>query len=191
MSHSLTLREKILLCVLGVLILIVCYIQFFQKPMNEAIDNDTSTISTLTTNIAVETIRASQLKEMQKEIAAQSSSNANTSSKIPDYNNLKNVMSQLSAIMQSSSKYDMTFNDISVKDSMVYRPIDIQFTCDNYTTAKAIIDNLGKCPYRNTIDSIDISVAQKADDSNISAQPINVKVSVTFYESKKDGTSLD
>lgn len=190
MNHTMTLREKILLVVLGVLILIVCYIQFFQKPINEAITKDNSQIASISTNTAVETVKASKLNEMKKEIAAHSANSTNSSSKIPEYNNLENVMSHLSAIMGPAIKYDMTFNDISVKDTMVYRPIDIQFTCDKYSTAKAIIDNLGKCPYRNTIDSIDMSVAQKVDDSNITTQKINVKVRVTFYEINKSGKSI-
>ena len=190
MSHTMTLREKILLGVLGVLILIVCYIQFFQKPISEAISNDNAKMATITTNTAIETIKATKLKEMKKEIAANSANSANSASKIPEYNNLKNVMSQLSAIMEPTLKYDMTFNDISVKDTMVYRPIDIQFTCDKYSSAKAIIDNLSKCPYRNTIDSVDIAVEQKVDDSDIQTQKIKVKVSVTFYEIKKSGESL-
>lgn len=185
MNHTMTLREKILLAVLGVLIVLILYIQFFQKPIQSAIDSDNQTIQQLQSTIDVETVRAAKLKQMKQQIADENLQNGNSSAAIPEYNNLKNVMTQLSAILTPAKSYDITFKDTTEKDKLVYRPLEIDITCNKFSTAKTILESITKCPYRCSIDSIDVATAKGSEDPNVLTEQVNVKVAVTFYEMKK------
>jgi len=179
MTHTFTNREKTLLLILVIMLLGVAYYYAIYIPVSERIQTAQTTESAASDQITMETVKATKMKKMQGVIDA---ADENTSkAEIPPYDNLEKVMLQLDAILGSTTNYNLTFDQLTQSDNLMYRPIKMTFTCPNYAAAKTVLTNLNNCQYRCMLD--DISVGTTSNESHdISNNEVSINLTVTFIE---------
>jgi len=179
MTHTFTAREKALLLILIILLLGVAYYFAVQIPVSERILTANTTESAAKDEISVETVKATKMKKMQEVI---DNADANSSkAEIPAYDNLEKVMLQLDAILGTTTDYNLTFEQLSKGDNLIYRPINMSFTCPNYSAAKTVLENLNNCKYRCMLDNISVGTTVSSNN-DIFTNEVEVSLTVTFIE---------
>jgi len=180
MKREFTSREKALLLVLIVILLISGYSAFFLSPLQTHISDAQAQQSDALDQLQVETVKAQQLKKMKEDLAQLDKTESG--SRIPDYDNLQNVMTQLDAILSAASDYDLSFPQVEAQGNLMIRPVQMTFTCANYAAAKAVMKNLSDCIYRCRLDAISVSALSGEDGQDITRVPVTVTLTANFYE---------
>ncbi len=178
MTHTFTAREKTLLMILVAMLLGVAYYFAIQIPVSERIQTAQAAQSAASDEMTLETVKATKMKKMQAVIDSAGNS---SKAEIPTYDNLEKVMLQLDAILGTTTDYNLTFDQLTKGDNLMYRPIKMTFTCPNYAAAKTVLTNLNNCRYRCMLDDISIGTTSN-DSNNISNSEVEVSLTVTFIE---------
>lgn len=191
MNRSFTMREKILLLFLAVMLLGVGYFKLFYEPMQEQITASEQRMTQAQDQFAVETVRLQRMRKMQEEIEQFKQSGATAYSEIPPYDNVQNVMIQLNTILSQATDYSVSFQSVQKQDGskLVTRPIDLTFTASDYATVRTIMNELYHCRFRCAIEQVSVSAKENLSVNN----DINVSLSITFYEKqvKSQNTTED
>lgn len=185
MKREFTRRENVLLLILTVLLLFTGYMKLFSAPLNARLEAARDRLADAESTLTVEQAKLSQKEQMEAQLDKLKQSGSAQTAEIPDYNNIDQVMIRLGAILGAAKSYGLTFSDLQYADSLVIRPIKMTFTAGNYTAARKILTNLDQCGYRCTLS--DLTVA--SDGQDVSADPVNVSLTVTFYEKDASGTA--
>lgn len=183
MTKSFSKREKVLLLVLVAILLSAIYYFFVALPSMDAISVANTQTATLQDEIMMETARLKKIKEMEKKIEEASTADG-FKTQIPNYDNLEKVMKQMDSILSATTEYKLAFAPITEEDSLVYRPIEAEFNCANYATAKNIIQQIYKSPFKSLIDNLSVDNVEY-DDTNIVTSPVKVTMTVVFIEKKE------
>ena len=178
-NRAFTRREKILLVILAVLIVVVGYTRLFLQPMQDKIDAENTRQAEAEEQTILETTKLMKMKQMEEDLAAMKAAGAVPNAEVPAYDNIENVMIQLNTILRQATDYSLAFKEVSIdQNGMVSRPIEMSFTAGNYATVRSIVNDLYHCWYRCAIDSISVSAMENLSNNNI----IQVELSVIFYE---------
>ena len=181
MSYTFNKREKGLMLLL-VLILLLCGYWFgIAQPIQARIDAALTQEAAAQDQILVETVKAQQLQDMRK--ALEELKDEEITSEIPDYDNLDSVMIQLDAILSLAKDYSLTFSPLEYQSDLVCRPVSMSFTAANYASAKAILQNLYHCMYRCSLDNISVTASGSGDaPADVQKSTVTVSLTATFYE---------
>ena len=178
MNRELTKREKILLLIFAILIIVLGYYKIILEPINDQITNYEGMQLQEETEVDTKTTQAMKMAVMEKEIEKAKASGIER--EVPTYDNSKVLLPKLYEIMDASTDYSMTFQDIVTEGNVVYRGIDITFQTRNYTQARKIIDEIIDMGY--ALEISDITMQETNDDSSSMSTYMNV----TFYEAIRD-----
>ena len=182
-NRSFTRREKILLTVLIVIIAVVGYTRFFVMPMQDRLEEQNARKAMAQEQMTLETVKLVKMNDMEQELEAMKAAGVVPNAEVPVYDNIENVMVCLNTILQQATDYSLSFKEVrTVDNSMVERPIDMTFIADDYLTVRSIIDDLYHCRYRCAVESIEVT----AKDSLSVENPIQVELSVIFYEKQAE-----
>lgn len=179
MNRAFTAREKALLLILTVLVLITGYIKIFHEPVQDRLAALEDRQAVATDALLIEQIRLAQKQAMEEELAALKAAGTIQDAEIPVYDNVERVMVQLNAILVAAEEYSLTFQEVTLgQDELLSRPIQMTFSAKSYQTARGILDDLYHCPYRCVITDLTVSAAEDiAKDT-----PVDVGLTVVFYE---------
>lgn len=180
MKREFTQREKILLLILVVLLLLTGYLKLFLTPVEKQYTDAQAEYSDAQTSLTLEQAKLKSMKKMEAALKKLEEDGASSDITIPAYDNSDNVMIQLDAILGTAVNYQMTFSDVVYGDTLVSRPLKLTFTAKNYAAAKEILTNLYNCKYRCALS--DIAVSSGSDTGNVRTQGVSVSLTVTFYE---------
>ena len=178
MNRELTKREKILLLIFAILIIVLGYYKIILEPINDQITNYEGMQLQEETEVDTKTTQAMKMAVMEKEIEKAKASGIER--EVPTYDNSKVLLPKLYEIMDASTDYSMTFQDIVTEGNVVYRGIDITFQTRNYTQARKIIDEIIDMGY--ALEISDITMQETNEDSSSMSTYMNV----TFYEAIRD-----
>lgn len=175
MRRKLTPREWMLLAVLGVLVLVSGYILLFYMPVTTA--RDTAIAETETTNQQIEAarLRLEDKLRMERELEEIFAEDPNPLG-LADYDNVQPVMRELHTVLAPTEDYSLNFATVEVTDRVVRRSISISFTCDGYSTAKSVLQQLNNSLYRCMLNDISISVGRTLDGRTF------VNGSIVYFE---------
>ncbi|MDD4844011.1 MAG: hypothetical protein PHU31_06745 [Anaerotignum sp.] len=180
MIKSFTKREKAMFFVLVIILLSALYYFSFALPTMNRISTADEKTAQLQDDIMQQTVKLKKIQEMQKEIEEAAQTDG-YKTKIPDYDNLENVMKLLDAFLGSATEYKLSFSVLSEESSLLYRPIDVEFQCGNYAAALDIIQKIYTSPYKSVIDSISVD-NDGSQDGDIVNYPVTVSMTVIFIE---------
>jgi Tfp pilus assembly protein PilO len=183
MTKAFTKREKILFSVLVIILLSALYYFSFALPTMNRISAADEKTAQLQDEIMQQTVKLKKIQEMQKEIEEAAGLSDGYKTKIPDYDNLENVMKLLDAFLGGATEYKLSFSALSEESSLLYRPIDVEFHCGNYAAALDIIQKIYTSPYKSVIDSISVD-NDGNQDGDIVNYPVTVSMTVIFIEKK-------
>ena len=189
MTKKLSSRDAFLLVFLVVLIVGSCWYMFFYTPLQEEIMDIQSKTAQLDTEIATATAKVSKMKAMQDEVDTVLAQPADQITEIAPYDNATVVIAQLNGILAASEEYSLTFRDVAVNDDgTVRRVINMSFKCEDYASARSIVNALSKSHWRCIVNSVTVSVPSKeierGEVADVMAYPVEVTAQVTFFESK-------
>lgn len=174
MKREFTTREKVMLVVLAVLLLVVGYAKLILEPINQQIETYQAETQNYQMLITAEASKAAQLSQLQQKVDALRESGQTR--QIPEYDNLQKVMTQLNGVLGAASEYALSFGATSSIDYVFVRPMSITFTANSYADARAIIQQLND-GYMNQISSMTCAFTRQD-----SATVMQVSLEITYYE---------
>lgn len=188
LSKAFTKREKVLMTILAVLLVAAVYFLAVHRPVTEELDRIRAETQAADSELVVLQAKAKRLSDMKaelEEILADPHAAVT-----PQYDNLKQLMTFLNTVMAGTRDYDISFQTQlpGEEGSVVRRTASMRFVCASYADARAIIEALRDCPWRCLANDLSITPAgeQRAkDDRPITEGPVQVSLTVTFFESVK------
>lgn len=178
MKKEFTQREKILLLVLTVLVIVLGYYKFVLQPINNRISEYRNMESEISLEYEQNQIKAGQMETMQKEIQkAQAKGIRRT---VALYDNSVNLMPELYRIMKSSIDYSLDFGELVFESDFVKRPVEITFDTSTYRQARAIIDRLYNSQYAMQVDGLTVTAKEATDK-----QVVTTYISIIYFEANR------
>lgn len=175
MNRAFTQREKVLLLVLAVLIIVIGYVKLILQPINEEIESYEGLTMEEQTAFSANQIKAARMNLMEKEIEKAKAKGVRR--EVPAYDNSSNLLPGLYQIMESSVDYSLDFGELVYDGNVVQRPVEMTFQARTYKQARAIIDKLYKSGYAMQITDVNIDT-KKATDTQL----VSTSMSVTYFE---------
>ncbi len=175
MNRAFTQREKVLLLVLAVLIIVIGYVKLILQPINEEIESYEGLTMEEQTAFSANQIKAARMNLMEKEIEKAKAKGVRR--EVPAYDNSSNLLPGLYQIMESSVDYSLDFGELVYDGNVVQRPVEMTFQTRTYKQARAIIDKLYRSGYAMQITDVNIDT-KKATDTQL----VRTSMSVTYFE---------
>lgn len=175
MKKQLTMREKVLMCILAVLIVICAYYYAFYTPVLQKISDAKDEIAFLDEQnliLDAQVVKMNQMKAELEEIDAGGMGNVK---ELPAYDNSQNLMNSLSFILKGANQYNVSFSSVEIEESTVRRHINLSYDCSGYENAKSILTQIYESEYRSLIQDIHMS----GDEDSY-----HVTVEITYFEYK-------
>ncbi len=165
MRRTLSPRETALLILLIVLALGSAYYMFFYMPTTEQIDLTQNSIYTTQDLISADQLRLAQKQQMQEELDAIFAADPDPVSMAP-YDNSRNVMHELNAILENTQDYSLSFASVNVdSDSdVVRRNISLTYTSSGYSAALDILQKLHDSQYRCLLNNVSIALKPRSHE---------------------------
>lgn len=182
MKRQFSRREKILLLILAVLLLGVLYYMLVDQPVRDTVADANSRQSAAESELLIDTAKLMQMRQMQSALDELS---ADSKAIVPDYDNAQQVVNLLNKAMLYADSYDLSFRSIAVDGQIVSRPIDLNFTCADYSAAKAILTVLHDGPYRCDITAFTIAEndsLEAEEYASVAEGSVKCSLTATFYE---------
>ena len=181
LSRDFTLKEKILMLLLAVLLLALGYYQFVFKPVNNAIAKAKAEQEALQTELVAVNTKVATLESMQNEINEIAASGK--VSQMPSYNNSRNVNKLLNDTLGKLG-YSITFSNVTRTNDQIRRNISLQFVSPDYESMERVFEKLSSSEYRCLINDVSGSINNRYNDDN----SVTVNCTATFYETMVGGT---
>ncbi len=175
MKKELTLREKVLMGILVILMLVCAYYYAFYLPSMDRIAALQIESTSLKEQIAIVDAEVSKMEKMKAELDEIMANGTGEVKELPAYDNGKNVMDSLSDILKSAGYYSVNFSSVEIEDNTVRRNINLTYNAKNYDTAKKIFTQIYESDYRCLIKDVIVSNAEGS---------YGVTLDITYFEYK-------
>lgn len=183
LTREFTLREKILLVILVLAIMILSYFQFFYFPMEDAIASARSEAENLQIELGVVEDKVLEMRAMKDEL--DSMMEDGTIARMESYNNAKSELAFLNDVLAPTQEYVLSIADVTREGDQIRRNISLQFSVNTYSEVEQILVQLENCPYRCIVRDVSVSSYEGGLDS---MTVIKVSALATFYETMVGGT---
>ena len=163
MRRQLTVREWLLLALLGVILLVSGYISLFYMPMTSERDRCIAEAENCRMQTEALQVRVEDKKRMERELEEIFAADSDPRSIAP-YDNLKPVMHELNGTLATTREYSLNFGTVDASQPIVRRQISMNFTVDSYAAAKDVLQKLHDSDYRCMLDNVTINFGQRSGD---------------------------
>ena len=198
LSRDFTLKEKILIFVLLLILVALTYYRFVHVPCNEAIETARSEKEMYETELLAVQKKEAQIRAMKEEL--DSLGELQATSRMESYNNSKAELSLLNSVLESAYNYSISFASVTRSGDQIRRNFNLQFTTGSFDAAKQIISSLADSEYRCLIGGVKYSSALRRAENGeptLGARyvdgvyyfdSISVTTDATFFETMYGGT---
>ena len=183
-TKNLSSKEKMLLVIFSLAILVMLYYLFVDRPVRTAMETAVTQGEDLKMQIDVLTTRAAEIKSMQNELKTLRKEKI-VVSEMPSYNASKQEVDFLNSTLSQAQDYYIGFSQVTREGDLIRRNFALQYRTANYQAAVDIMRNLEHSWIRCLIS--DMTVTSAEDDGNIKNGAVQVSCSATFYETMYDG----
>lgn len=173
MKKGLSIREKVLLAILGVLAAVMVYNYLFLIPIQEEIAQAEAEYLNMDETIILLDAKTAKYNQMKEELEVIKAGQTEDTKALPQFDNRENLMVQLSNILAKTEKYSLVFGTIGDDGVTVSRSVTLNFTCDSYETAKGILMEIRDGEYPCTFGNL-----------YLSNEGMTVSVNITYFEYK-------
>lgn len=180
MKKQLTPREKVLMAILAVLMVICVYYYAFQSPTTARILSLTTESAAVDEQILIVDEKVARMNEMKAELDAIASGEMGVVKELPEYDNSNNVLKDMSDILNPEcvNSYNVNFHKEEIEENTVRRQISLTNNSDTYYDAKAVLSGIYESEYRTLIKNVNIL-------RGVDSEVCDVTVEFTYYEYKK------
>ena len=177
---KMSVREKVLAVILGILVLFCVYYFVFLIPVTDKIDACANESIAIEDQLILYDAMAAKKRTMEAELEAIFNGEKGNVKELPAYDNSQNVMNQLSYILADAEQYDISFSSVEEEGSTVRRNVDISFTCESYQKVKRILTFIHDGEYRCVLKDLTIGAKEDREGNVI----YNVGADFVFFEYK-------
>lgn len=154
MNRPMTIREKVMLAILGVLCFVMVYYYAFYVPtQNKIMQLEEQYYEIDDTLIEVEAKNV-RYQKMKSDLQTIKNSTSEEIKALPAYDNRQNLLSQLSTILAKAESYNITFKEVSGDGTTIRRNIRLDYTCSSYAAAKALLQEIYNGQYPCILDGL-------------------------------------
>ena len=184
LSRDFTLKEKVLLLVLVVLLLGLGYYWFVDQPVRQQLENCAAQESSLQIELTAVQRKAAELERMKTELEAIQARDG--VSLMSSYNASKEEVKLLNDVLAGTEQYAISFSDVSREGDQIRRNFSLQFTAPNHQDIARILGQLAESSQRCII--ADIRCSRERGRTEEDAGKFTVDATATFYETMVGGT---
>lgn len=191
LSKQFSVREKILLVIMAVILLCGLYFWCVQQPITTELEQIRTAQATADDQLAMTTAKAKHLHDMRAALE-EIHKTSDTAQQTPTYDNLQGVISLLNSVMADAATYQLSFQPVVMpeENNVVRRVIDVTFSAPSYAQASRVVQRLHDGPYRCQIGTISFApvlpeAAPAGYTSTLSAGGVTVTLSITYFENPK------
>ncbi len=175
MKYEFSKREKTLLVILCVFLIIIGYFKLILEPINNRIDAYHADAFAEQAEIDQNMILLEKIRKMQK---ALDTMRANGECRaIPEYDNSGALMLELHSTLAKAQEYSLEFGSVTQSGYIIFRPVSMTFETDTYQAARSILTALHDSDSVNQISDLRIDM-----DEQDEAQTVRVFLTITYYE---------
>ncbi len=181
LSREFTTREKVLLLILGILLVLVVYYYLVDIPLRSQKESLTSQLEGLQTDYQITDAKYHEylkMKEDMEKVTADTSIMAS-------YNNRSEEIAFLDDLFKNTRQYSVSFSPVTVEGDQIRRAFTVSFTAASYDQAVKILKELADCHYRCIISDISCS----GNDENALNGAVTISCGAVFYETMVDRTT--
>ena len=183
LSRDFTLKEKLLLLLLGLILVGLAYFQFVDRPVREALQIAHSEADALSIELSTVEAKLARMRRMRAELDDVTA--GGTASEMGSYNNSKAEIAMLNDALSEALQYSITFASVTRSGDQIRRNFTLQLTTDSYETMEHIINQINASHYRCLIGDLRCSATQEND---VLEGNITVSATATFFETMVGGT---
>jgi Tfp pilus assembly protein PilO len=183
LSRDFTLKEKILLLLLSLILVGLAYYQFVDQPVRSALESARSEADALTVELQTVEAKLARMRRMRSELEDVTA--GGTASEMGSYNNSKEEIASLNDILDQTLQYSITFANVTRSGDQIRRNFTLQFTTDTYENMENVIRELSQNHHRCLIGDVRCAAAK---DLNLMESNITVNATATFFETMVGGT---
>ncbi len=176
MKRQFSLRERILMIILAILLVACVYYILVEKPVQDTLLDASQRQSEAESQMMIASAQLQKMHQMQDALEKLEQS---AQADVPDYDNAKNVLELLKRAMAQTNEFKLNFQPVTTEGAIARRTIQMNFRCDSYAAAKQVLQTLLDSNYRCRITSMSVTCGQNGD---ITQQEVSVQATVTFYE---------
>ena len=188
LSRDFSLREKVLLLILAVILIGLLYYWLVDVPVREGIAEAESKRDAINIELQVVNAKLEGMKQMQAEM--EELGGLGRAAYMPSYNNAEAEYAALNDILIGTDEFVISFADLTREGDLIRRKFSIQFTTTGYSEAKKVITELENSEFRCRIGDLNCTAEQTqhmdADLTHWSGR-IMVSATATFYETLVGG----
>lgn len=171
MIQNFSKKEKLMMCILFILLIGLIYYRFIFISVNTKIDAANAQAESLQTELDAANMRLARINSMDSIDAL--------SQRMGSYNNIKAETVYLNTALANAADYTVTFNDVTRDGNLVRRGFQLRFTTANYASAVDVIKNLTEGELRCMVSDVNCSIGDGGETT--------MDVSGTFYETMVGG----
>lgn len=183
LSRDFTLKEKLLLLLLGLILVVLAYYQFVDKPVRAALESAHAEAEALTVELHDVEEQLESMRRMRSELEDVTASG--TATEMGSYNNSKEEIASLNDILSDTLQYSINFANVTRSGDQIRRNFTLQFTSDNYENMERVLSALAENHHRCLIGEVRCTASR---NSNIMDGNVSVNATATFYETMVGGT---
>ena len=148
MNRELTKREKTLLLILVVLVLVLGYCKLFLEPIDRQITSFRTNTDIEQAELDTDRVRLAQLEQMQQAIAAIKASGQERA--LPQYDNDQALMTELDKLMAATLQYEVDCTEGTTQEGYLV------LQTASYAQSRQIIDALSSSANVNFLSNVDV-----------------------------------
>ncbi len=187
LNHELSLKEKLVVIGLTVILLGLLYYKFVDQPMKAQIETLNTEISDITDEKDIIQTKVMYYSNMQSNLDVIKGLDIVTY--MPSYNANKEEVAFLNNVLSNADSYSINFSEVTRNSNQIRRKFNITFAVQKYEEASKIIETLSNGDVRCMIGDISCTKvdAKSYGDQHLYDSYISMTVSATFYETLVGG----
>lgn len=184
LEKNLSLREKILLLILAIIIIGFTYYFLVDQPVKNQIAAAHSHIADLESELSIEQAKLSSYNRMYDEL--ESVKNGGIYTAMPSYNASHEERAYLDSVLSTTNSYNINFSDVTRNGEQIRRDFTVSYSVTSYEEAMDVLTRLHNAPQRCLIGDVSCSVVNQNVENAVSHYLVNCVA--TFYETLVGGT---
>lgn len=183
LSRDFTMKEKLLLLLLSLILVGLAYYQFVDQPVRSALESARIEAESLTEELKTVEAKLERMRRMRSELEDVTA--GGTATEMGSYNNSKEEIASLNDILSEALQYSITFANVTRSGDQIRRNFTLQFTTDSYETMEHMLSALSQNHHRCLIGDVRCSAARNED---VMQGNITINATATFFETMVGGT---
>lgn len=177
LTKRLSNREKALLLVLAVLLVVGVYVLAVQYPVTDRLRQAEYDAAEVEDQIVVAEAKAQVYADMQAELAEIFAQPPEDVTVLPAYDNIENLVFLFNDIFAGTDP-SLSFSPVQEQGNVAVRPVQFSFTADSYDHARRVLTALTGTGYRCLLDGLTFAPGE----GDVETGALRVSGNITFYE---------